>query len=69
VMGYFEVRSHELFAWTGFERWTSCSVPWLCIFIAIRHWSQVCVRYFWDKVFPFAWAGFKMQSSWYLIHE
>jgi hypothetical protein len=27
VMGYFETGSHELFAWTGFEMPSSCSVP------------------------------------------
>jgi hypothetical protein len=69
VMGYFETGSHELFPWTDFEMWSSCSVPWLCMFTALSHWCQDCVRYFWDRVFLFAWAGFKLSSFWYLPPE
>jgi hypothetical protein len=69
VMGYFGRGSHEQFAWTGFEMWSSCSVPWLCMFIAVSHWHQFFVRLFWDRIFPFALAGFKPRCSWYLLPE
>jgi hypothetical protein len=37
IVGYFDIRPPELFAWTGFKTWSSCSAPWLCRFTALSH--------------------------------